>query len=44
MQDDDSDTGFHLGYLVNENIEIYGGSVLDIDGSEVWEFGFSYSF
>ena len=39
---DESDTGFHVGYLLSDKFEIYGGQVFSDD--DVWEIGFSYSF
>lgn len=42
ISDDESDTGFHVGYLVNESFEIFGGQVFSDD--DVFEIGFSYSF
>lgn len=39
---DESDTGFHLGYVINDYLEIYGGQVFSDD--DIWEIGFSYSF
>ena len=41
---DDSDVGFHVGYLVNDKFELYGGQIFSVDGDEIFEICFSYSF